>query len=82
MFSLKLITANLALKEVFLSNILSINTILERAFVVERITFLQLLPKKTPRICPICNFLSPNHAIFSFKIGKNNLFGITDTPIS
>lgn len=54
----KLVTANLVLKEVFLSNILSRNTILERAFVLERITFLQLLPKETPQICPICNFLS------------------------
>lgn len=39
----KLVTANLVLKEILLSSILSKNTILERAFVFERITFLQLL---------------------------------------
>lgn len=70
------------LKEVFLSNILSRNTILERTFAFERITSLQVLPKDTPHTCPIYNFLSRNHAIVSFKISKNNLFAITDSPSS
>ena len=78
----KLVTANIVLKELFLSKILSRNTILERAFVFERITSLQVLPKETPHTCPIYNFLSKNHGIVSFKIGKTNLFAITDRPSS
>lgn len=78
----KLVTTNIVLKEIFLSNILSRNTILESAFVFERITSLQVLPKETLHTCPIYNFLSKNHAIVSFKISKNNLFAITDRPSS